>query len=209
MSPSALLCVALLATAPSAAPELDAYRALARSPRAAQVLAAAREGLAEVPAGAWTSAEWPDAPRPVYVTLVHGHTTRACVGSDAPLGSLAETVRALARRVMDSDRRRAPVRAEELDSLSVRVAFAGDGESVADPFTLDPSREGLRIETERGAVAFLPGEARTVRWALAEARRIGVLHGAWSEARCTRFPVVVIQGAAVPAPPRPTQEPHP
>jgi hypothetical protein len=45
-------------------------------------------------------------------------------------------------------------------------------------------------------VAFLPGEARTVSWALREARRIGVLAGPVSEARCSRFEVVTLQGPA-------------
>jgi hypothetical protein len=57
-------------------------------------------------------------------------------------------------------------------------------------------REGLKIETERGAVAFLPGEARTVAWAVREARRIGVLAGPLAEARCSRFDVVTLQGPA-------------
>jgi len=209
-----VLVVALLASTPTGqAPELEPYRALARSSTAAQVLAAAREGLcASLDAcepSAAIIAEWPGAPRPVYVTLTHDRATRACVGSDAPMGTLAETVRQLAARVADADLRRPPVRAGELDSLRLVIAFAGEGEAVSDPYTVNPAREGLKVETERGAVAFLPGEARTVRWALAEARRIGVLTGSLSEARYTRFPVVVIQGPAALPQPVHSKEPHP
>ena len=209
-----VLVVALLAWVPAGpAPELEPYRTLARSSAASQVLAAAREGLCASLDGCEPTeaaiAEWPGAPRPVYVTLTHGRTTRACVGSDTPMGTLAETVRRLAARVADADRRRPPVRAGELDSLRLVIAFAGEGEAVSDPYTIDPAREGLKVETERGAVAFLPGEARTVRWALGEARRIGVLTGPLSEARCTRFPVVVMQGPAALPQSAHSGEPHP
>jgi len=84
----AMLVVALLVTTPAGpAPELEPYRALARSSAAARVLEAAREGLcASLEAcepSAAVLAEWPGAPRPVYVTLTHGRATRACIGSDA------------------------------------------------------------------------------------------------------------------------------
>ena len=205
--------VLCLATAGVPAPELEGYRVLARSPQAAQLVIAAREGMEQAFGGSSSNdgseLEWPTPPCPVYVTLVSGHSTRACVGSDSPMGTLRQTVRALGARVIDADRRRAPVRADELPHLRVVIAFAGEGHTVSDPYTVDPAREGLRVESERGAVAFLPGEARTVRWALGEARRLGVLSGSLSEARFTRFPVVVIQGAAAWPQPVPTTETHP
>jgi len=105
-------------------------------------------------------------------------------------------VRAIAGDLLVADRRRPPVAPEELESLRLVIAFVGDERPLADPYALDPMREGLRIETERGAVAFLPGEARTVAWALGEARRIGILR-ALADARFTRFAVVVLTGPAV------------
>ncbi|MBI5169873.1 MAG: AMMECR1 domain-containing protein, partial [Candidatus Eisenbacteria bacterium] len=143
--------------------------------------------------------EWPGSPRPVYVTLVRGRASRACVGSDAPLGgSLAATLTRLGERLADSDLRRPPVRAEELDTLRLVVAFASDPVAVRDPMSVDPAREGLRIESERGAVAFLPGEARTIGWALREARRLGLMAGAGAAAAVSysRFTVVTISGPA-------------
>ena len=205
MSAFARLLPLLLAVATAgASPELEPYRALAREPAACEsLLTAARCGLArgfgEDAAAPPATPVWPGSPRPVYVTLAHGRATRACVGSDTPLGgSLAATVAALGERVVASDRRHAPLDAGELDTLRLVIAFAGDARAVADPFTIDPVREGLKLETDRGAIAFLPGEARTVSWALAEARRAGVLAGPVSEARCSRFAAVVIQGSATP-----------
>jgi AMMECR1 domain-containing protein len=211
------LALALLASAAGApAPELEPYRALARDAAAREaVLAAARAGLAGALGDSAASAppagvpEWPGSPRPLYVTLAHGHATRACVGADVPpAGSLAASLAALGAQLADRDLRRPPVRAAELDTLRLVVAFAADPVPVADPMAVDPMREGLKIETERGAVAFLPGEARTVSWALREARRIGVLTGPVSDARCSRFSVVTFQGPAA-ARPATAQEPSP
>lgn len=213
----ALLTAAWLAAfgvappAPSAtAPELAPYRALARNRADSEgVLAAARLGLGMAlgdaePPPVLRVPEWPGSPRPVYVTLVRGRTSRACVGSDSPLGgSLAATLSRLGERLADADLRRPPVRAEELDTLRLVVAFSSDPVPVRDPMTVDPAREGLRIETERGAVAFLPGEARTIGWALREARRIGVVvtgvsgaSGASGAVSYSRFTVVTLSGPA-------------
>jgi AMMECR1 domain-containing protein len=215
-----LLAGSLLAAGPGVpAPELEPYREMARDASAREVLLdVAREGLAATvgeasapaPASASASAsaptpaparaaapDWPGSPRPLYVTLARAHSTRACVGADVPPGgALAASLRLLGGQLATNDRRHPPVRAEELDALRLVIAFAGDPSPVADPMSIDPMREGLKIETDRGAVAFLPGEARTVAWAIREARRIGVLSGPLSEARCSRFEVVTLQGPA-------------
>lgn len=188
------------------APYLQATRV---SAACAEWLDAARAGLAEAlgdsaSAAAAAAPDWPGSPRPLYVTLAHGSITRACVGSDTPLaGTLTESLRALGAQLATQDLRHPPLRSDELDSLRLVIAFAGDAQPVAEPQSVDPMHEGLKIESEHGSVAFLPGEARTVAWALREARRIGVIAGRDSEARYSRFDVVVIQGPArraVPAP---------
>jgi AMMECR1 domain-containing protein len=193
----ALACAAVLASADRAraGAELDAYRAFARSDGSARLLAIARAALRHDTAAADTSApEWPGPPCGVYLTLVRGAETRACVGSDAPLrGSLVETVRVLAGEALTADRRRPPVRAAELDSLTVVIAFAGHAEPIADPMLVNPARDGLRVSSGRGSIAFIPGEARTVAWALREARRAGVLEGAVANASYARFEAVVIR----------------
>ncbi len=188
-------------------PELEPYRAMATSARGAHLIAIAQAALIGEPSASTDSnaalsardslvPEWPATPRPVYVTLVSGGATRACLGTDSPLGSLEGTVRALATRLLTDDRRRAPIDSDELERLRLVIAFAGVAEPIAEPDRVDPMREGLRIETERGAIAFLPGEARTIAWALREARRVGVLTGATSDARFSRFDVVTLSGPA-------------
>lgn len=200
----ALLVVGALHGRPTRelAPYVQATRV---SEACAEWLDAARAGLAQAlgdsamaasPAGP-AAPDWPGTPRPLYVTLAHGSITRACVGSDTPLaGTLAESLRALGEQLATQDLRHPPLRVEELDSLRLVVAFAGDPQPVAEPQAIDPMHEGLKIESEKGSVAFLPGEARTVAWAQREARRIGVISGRDSEARYSRFNVVVIQGPA-------------
>lgn len=192
-------------------PTLAPYASYARGPAREALLDVAREALL-VAGGRGDSLrvqapDWPAAPRPVFVTLAHGGATRACLGRDEPAGSLTATVRAIASELLVADRRRPPVPVEELESLQLTIAFVGDERPLADPYALDPMREGLRIETERGAVAFLPGEARTVAWALGEARRIGVLRSL-ADARFTRFSVVVVSGPAVVPTVRSVPPPH-
>jgi len=89
------------------------------------------------------------------------------------------------------------VRREELDHLRIVLSFAGPNTPVADPMVVAPAREGLLVSGARGSVAFLPGEARTVSWALHEARRIGILANA-EPATYARFDVVTISEPARP-----------
>jgi hypothetical protein len=193
-----LLLLACAAPAAAAAPDaaLAPYRELARSPAAARLLAVGRAALerhwSAAPPDTPPAPDWPGAPTALYLSLVRGGAVRACVGHPAPpRGSLAECVRALAGAALAADPRHPPVRRDELPTLRIVLAFAGAGGPVADPMSVDPGREGLLVGSARGHVAFLPGEARTVAWALREARRVGVLDGA-GPAEFTRFPVVTI-----------------
>jgi AMMECR1 domain-containing protein len=199
--------LALLLTAPARAETpLEPYRALARSAAAPRLLAVARAALERHWSGAaddtLTAPDWPGAPTALYLSLVRGRATRACVGTPAPpRGTLAASVRALAEAAVASDPRRPPLRRDELAGLRLVLAFAGQPVPLADPMSVDPGREGLLIAGARGHVAFLPGEARTVAWALREASRVGVLDAAPAGAEYFRFPVVVLTESSVRTPP--------
>lgn len=203
-----LVLVAALAASPSGADPLAPWRALAREPAGRTLLASARAVMSEAEPPAEDAAlELPLPPAALYVTLSRGGVTRACVGQDPPASAdLARAVAMLAAQVRTGDRRRPPVRRDELPNLRLTLAFAGPAEPVASPHEVDPGREGLLIEGARGRVAFLPGEARTVAWALREARRIGVIEGPAASARCYRFDVVTLSEAAPSA--AFTEEPH-
>ena len=185
-------------------PALAPYRELARSPEKGRLLAVARAALERRWSGASPDTarapDWPGTPTALYLSLVRGGVTRACVGHPAPpRGTLAECVRALAEAALSADPRHPPVRRDEIATLRIVLAFAGAGDPVADPMSVDPGREGLLVGGARGHIAFLPGEARTVAWALREARRVGVLAAA-EAAEFTRFPVVTITEPESPNP---------
>lgn len=195
-----LVAAALVSDDAAALDRLAAYRALPHTPAGDRLLEVARGAMTGADGGASSAGALPakldplpPPPPALIVTLRNGPVTRACVGQEPPAsGDLAEAVRRLAAEARTGDRRRPPVRVEELESLSVVLGFADSGIPLKHVSELDPGREGLLIETDRGRVAFLPGEARTVSWAMREARRIGVLAGAESNARVYRFDVVTL-----------------
>jgi AMMECR1 domain-containing protein len=200
----ALACAPARAAAPD--PALAPYSALARSGGGARLLALARAALEAHWSGAAPDTsgapDWPAAPVALYLSLVRADgATRACVGSPQPAeGSLAECVRALAAAATAADRRRPALRRDEVAVLRVVLAFAGRAEPLADPMRVAPTREGLLVRGAGGAVAFLPGEARTIAWALREARRAGVVDGAGAE--YGRFEVVTMTESVRRAPAR-------
>jgi AMMECR1 domain-containing protein len=206
-----ILCVPA-ANARTTSPELDAYRDFVRHSEARRLLTVARDAMESY----WSESKcvdstaaapvWPDAPVGVYLSLVDRTGTRACVGSATPYrAGLSETVRALAIESLHADRRRPPIGREEVPSLRIVIAFAGSGERVADPMDVDPGQEGLRITSGSASMAFLPGEARTVSWALREAKRVGVIQGSEQTAEFHRFPVVTLSEPT--PPPSPEEEP--
>lgn len=187
-----------------AAPELASYEQLARNEDGRRLLAVARRAMISyADHGAITGdslaarLDWPGPPAGVYLTLQRGGTTRACVGSSAPLrGGLVEAVQALAVEVLSADRRRPPVRREELDRLQITITFAGTPRPIQDPHLVNPAHEGLLVGSEHGHVAFLPGEARTVSWALREARRAGIAAGSRDGVRYQAFSAVLLKEAS-------------
>jgi AMMECR1 domain-containing protein len=202
----------------SSLPALAPYRDFARTPDAVRLLATARSAMeshwalddsarATPPIAAGETVPviaWPGPPVTVFVSLSRDGATRACVGRTVSAPTLSGAVAGLAVEALEADPRRPPVRREELARLRLLISFAGEGETLSDPMLADPAREGLSITTGHGSVAFLPGEARTVSWALREARRVGVLDKTAGPATYRRFPVVVI---SEPRPPAGSEEP--
>jgi len=208
-----LLCVGMWngVAAATGNDELAAYRKLARTPERTRLLASARRAMEAHWTGSTAAADsaataasdsisavpapapdWPGPPTGLFVSLVGPRGTRSCVGSVAPVrGSLTASLAALAVDALSADRRRPAIRRDELDSLRIVIAFAGRGEPVVDPRLVDPGREGLIVGGADVAVAFLPGEARTIAWALREARRVGALR-AQQPVTYQRFPAVVL-----------------
>jgi hypothetical protein len=189
--------VLLAGTSASHAGELDAYQALVRSNGPALLAwtrASIERAFSDSAAAPPDSLpDWPAEPTGLYLSLVGHSGTRACVGSTTPVaGTLAACLARSAADVIASDRRRPPLRRAELQSLRLVVTFAGRTEPVADPMQVRLAREGLLIQTANGAVAYVPGESRTVSWALADARRHGLLQKR-ADATFQRFDVVTLR----------------
>ncbi len=199
--PAIALLILLATLAPSTAhatDTLEPYRVFARGSHAPQLLAMARGAMRSYLRGDSAPTpyiiDWPAEPTALYVTLSRGAATRACVGSASPPGGhLSAAVATLAVQALSADRRRPPVRAVELENLRITIAFADAGEAIADPMVVDPARHGLLIQSSAGSVAYLPGEARTVSWALRDARRSGLLSGPTRDASYQRFDVVTVK----------------
>ena len=68
--------------------------------------------------------------------------------------------------------------------------------ATATPSSMSATPVTRAIHSPRGNVTFLPGEARTVRWALSEARRLGILREGTSDATYRRLEVVTLAEGA-------------
>lgn len=190
----------LLLAGVARAGDIDAYRSLARSRRGAELLAFTRAAIERAFDGGAAPAapdsllpDWPAEPVGLYLSLVGPAGTRACVGGTTPVaGTLAASLARVAADVIAADRRRPPLRHSELATLRLVITFAGAATPVPDPMHVRLAREGLLIQTPDGAVAYVPGEARTVSWALADARRGGILRRR-ADASFFSFPAVTLR----------------
>ena len=189
-----------LARPAASAGAMHGYRRFAGTEDARTLLEIARVTMEGGSWGRPDTIAWPAAPAGIYVTLTRGRETRACVGGPPLRGTLVECVRALSVEVLRADRRRPPVRREELGELAIVIAFTSAGEPVSSPYLVDPGREGLAVATERGSIAFLPGEARTIQWAVDQARRAGVLASGVEPAYRRLEVVTVSERPKTPAP---------
>ncbi|HET9594339.1 MAG TPA: AMMECR1 domain-containing protein, partial [Anaeromyxobacteraceae bacterium] len=88
-------------------------------------------------------------PRGAFVALEVAGALRGFVGTLAAAGPLATTVAAAARRACADDPRFAPLRAEELASLRVRIAVVGRRRALRAPSDVEPGRDGVSGSTCR------------------------------------------------------------
>ncbi len=124
---------------------------------------------------------------PVFVTITRQGKPRGCMGSLMPhTANLATEVILMAAEAARRDRRVRPVQAGELSGLRFAVSIVGGVRPVSGPEELNPRRYGLLVSAGRRFGALLPGEARTVKWQIAQCRRMaGIARG--GPARMFRF----------------------
>ncbi|MFA5645338.1 MAG: AMMECR1 domain-containing protein [Candidatus Ratteibacteria bacterium] len=104
---------------------------------------------------------------PLFVTLRKGIRTRGCAGSFQPFSSsLSKELTRFAVAAAVQDRRFRPVTAKELKDLSITVAFLGDLISVSSLSHFNPLVHGLLLRKGGAEGVVLPGEAKTVSYAV-------------------------------------------
>lgn len=131
--------------------------------------------------------------RACFVTFFRSGRVMACFGGFTPrradlAGEIADNV----RLALINDSRSRTLNSETARTLEIQLSFPlGQPERVADYRAIDPLREGMLVESDDTGVAFVPGEARTARWAFRQAlARLGVSDP--SGVRVSRFRAVAI-----------------
>ena len=111
-------------------------------------------------------------PRPCFVTISVDGRRKACMGSFQPQhNTLAANIAASAARAVRLDRREGGLTREQLKRAAFNVTVPGERRRVEDLSGYPPANYGLMIEKGTKSAVLLPGEAKTTRWQLAEAKR--------------------------------------
>lgn len=111
-------------------------------------------------------------PAGLFVTLVKNRAVRGCYGSLSPEGQdLFDQIRDYTIGAATQDFRKTPIHPSELQDLVIILSFPKSLEPVSNVYEVDPKQQGLLVRSGSRAAILLPGEARTARWQLEEARR--------------------------------------
>ncbi len=111
-------------------------------------------------------------PLPCFVTISVDGRRKACMGSFQPQHkTLAANIVASAARAVKLDRRAGGLTADQLKRAAVHVTVTGERRRVEDLSGYPPANYGLMVEKGAKSAVLLPGEAKTTRWQLAEAKR--------------------------------------
>jgi len=106
-------------------------------------------------------------PRPIFITLIKDGKTRGCAGSFIPIyPSLGESIINFTVIASTQDIRYPPVKFDELNEIKIKITFPENPIPVNNPFTINPLTEGLIIRKEGKEGVVLPGEAKTVNYAI-------------------------------------------
>ncbi|MCC6483592.1 MAG: AMMECR1 domain-containing protein [Armatimonadetes bacterium] len=109
---------------------------------------------------------------PCFVTLSYQDRRHGCTGSfDAHGRSLADNIVQTAVRAWRLDPRSKPLSPVQLKQARVFVTIPGPYKRVSDPSAYPPANYGLLVRAKGRSAVLLPGEARTGRWQMAQAKR--------------------------------------
>lgn len=100
----------------------------------------------------------------VFVSIYCEGELRGCLGRVQPSVPLGETIVDLAAAVADSDPRFDPIRAHELEAVSIEVSVLTEPVALTDVARLDPGRHGLIVEQGSARGLLLPQVAAEHGW---------------------------------------------
>jgi uncharacterized protein (TIGR00296 family) len=108
----------------------------------------------------------------VFVTIAKNGKRRGCRGSFEPTtGCLKDEIVQTAIASATADVRYRPVRTNELAHLTFTVSIVGPLRLVKEADGYPPRLYGILLKANSGSGVILPGEAKTARWRLAEAKK--------------------------------------
>ncbi|MBF0493405.1 MAG: AMMECR1 domain-containing protein [Deltaproteobacteria bacterium] len=114
---------------------------------------------------------WFSKPLPLFVTVKKKDRIRACMGSVLPqTAHLADELKQKIRLAFLQDIRNPPIKKEELEGSRVYVTAVGALVPVSHPENLNPFREGIYLKWGGKEALYLPGEAKTLAYALKQIR---------------------------------------
>jgi len=125
--------------------------------------------------------------RGAFVTLRVGEELRGCLGRVAADRALADLIPELAVAAAREDPRFPPVRAEELDRMSIEISVVSAPRPVPHPpEAIEIGRDGLIVERGRARGLLLPQVAPEQGWGAlafleATCEKAGLSPGAWRE----------------------------
>lgn len=120
-----------------------------------------------------------------FVTLKADGDLRGCIGHFTGLGTLGETVRAMAREAAVGDPRFMPVAPEETEGITVEISVLSPMEPV-DPCDVKPGLHGLYVRMGHRAGTLLPQVASEYGWSREEflshtCMKAGLAPDAWRD----------------------------
>ncbi|HOK56926.1 MAG TPA: AMMECR1 domain-containing protein [bacterium] len=103
----------------------------------------------------------------IFITLTKNGKTRGCAGSFIPIyNSLGESVINFTIIAATQDIRYNPVKIEEIDEIIITITFPERTVCIENPYMIKPLKEGLIIRKDGKEGVVLPGEAKTVEYAI-------------------------------------------
>ncbi|MCX7917687.1 MAG: AMMECR1 domain-containing protein [bacterium] len=106
-------------------------------------------------------------PRSLFIILNKNGQTRGCSGSFKPFySSLGESIINFTIIASTQDTRYSPIKIEEIDEIKIMIAFPEEIVPINSPFQISPLNEGLIIKKDGKEGVVLPGEAKTVNYAI-------------------------------------------